>query len=39
VVASLPGLLALVMVALQPRAVVRQDERAKQILRGILEAV
>jgi hypothetical protein len=39
VVATVPGLLALLMVALQPRAVAKQDERAKQILRGILEAV
>jgi hypothetical protein len=38
VVASMPGLLALLMVALQPRAVAQQDQRAKQILRDILEA-
>jgi hypothetical protein len=35
-VATLPGLLALLVVALQPRAVAKQDERSKQIIRRIL---
>ena len=39
VVAIMPGLLALLIVALQPTAVARQEERATQILRGILDGV
>jgi len=38
VVASMPGLLALLIVVTQRRAVARQDERSRQIIRGILAA-
>lgn len=38
VLASMPGLLALLIVATQPRTVARQDEKSKQIIRDILEA-
>lgn len=38
VVACIPGLLAVLVVATQPKAVARQDERSKQIIRGLLEA-
>lgn len=37
-VALMPGLLALLILALQPAAVARQQERTRQILSGILEA-
>jgi hypothetical protein len=38
VVAMLPGLLALLIVTLQPTMVARQEGRAREMLRGILEA-